>query len=208
MIAPHADDETLGAGALIAEAAAENRLVAVAYLTDGAGSHPHESSSSRARLKAMRRVEAAKACRLLGGQGSTPPVFLDWPDAGPLSPEAPAYKASVRRLASLCRLRRADAIAVTASDEPHCDHAAAFALAVAVSRAALRPIAVFEYVVWSEVAPAGPVFTTRPMRSGQRRAALAAHRSQMTPAFGDGFRLPESQRAMAVQDRLYLKVRA
>jgi len=207
VIAPHADDETLGAGALIAQAAADGRLAGVAYLTDGTASHPHPTSGSRARLKALRRAEAVNACRILAGHNSRPPIFLDWPDAGPLTSGTPEYAASVRRLASLCRRAQVDAIAVTAAAEPHCDHAAAHDLAVAVARAALRPVAVFEYVVWSETAPTGPAFLTRPMSPGRRRRALAAHRSQLTPAFGDGFRLPASQRAMAPNDRLYLKVR-
>ncbi|WP_312082777.1 PIG-L family deacetylase, partial [Brevundimonas sp.] len=39
VIAPHADDETLGAGALIRQAAETGRLAGVVVLTDGAGSH-------------------------------------------------------------------------------------------------------------------------------------------------------------------------
>lgn len=205
VLAPHADDETLGAGALIAEAAAGDRLVGVAYLTDGTGSHSHDGPASRARLKALRRNEATKACRILAGVDRAPPIFLDWPDAGPLRPGEPAYETSVRRLAALCRRKRVDAIAVTASGEPHCDHAAAFDLAVAVTRRALRPIAVFEYVVWSDALPPGRAFSTRPIAPGRRRAALAAHRSQLTPAFGEGFRLPVRQMTMPARDRLYLR---
>lgn len=208
VIAPHADDETLGAGALIADASADGRLVAVAYLTDGTGSHPHDGPASRARLKAMRRAEAREACRRLSGPKPIDLLFLDWPDAEPLTPGASAYEVSRRHVAALCRRERVDAIAVTAADEPHCDHAAAFQFAVAVSRSALRPVAVFEYLVWSTVRPSGRVFATKPIMAGRRRAALAAHRSQLTPAFGEGFRLPEHQRVMSTRDRLYLKGRS
>lgn len=208
VIAPHADDETLGAGALIAEAAEQGRLAGVVYLTDGTGSHPHADAASRARLKALRRVEALKACRILTGGRDCPLIFLDWPDAGPLVPESAGHQTSVQQLAALCRRRRVDAIAVTSEVEPHCDHAAAGRLAVAAARAALRPVAVFDYLVWSETAPPGPVFSTRPINPGRRRAALAAHRSQLTPVFGEGFRLPSPRQHMPARDRLYPRARS
>lgn len=206
VLAPHADDETLGAGALIAEAAADARLAGIAYLTDGTGSHPHRDAASRARLKAVRRTEAAAACRILTG-GPCRPIFLDWPDAQPFRAGSAAWRASILRLTSFCRRERVDAIAVTAADEPHCDHSAAAALANAVAAAALRRVAVFEYCVWGRPPGAAQVFETRPMAPGRRRSALAAHRSQLTPLFGDGFRLPVHQQAMADRDRLYLRSR-
>lgn len=205
VIAPHADDETLGAGALIAEAAAANRLAGVAVLTDGTGSHPHADGRSRTRLAAMRRAEAGAACRILAGPGCRP-IFLDWPDAHPPESGSDAWRDTVRALASLCRREGVDAIAVTASVEPHCDHAAASHLAQAVAAAALRPITIFEYCVWGAAPPARCV-VTRPLAPGRRRAALAAHRSQLTSAFGNGFSLPDAQRAMADRDRLYLRTR-
>jgi LmbE family N-acetylglucosaminyl deacetylase len=206
VLAPHADDETLGVGALISEAAFEGRLAGIAYLTDGAGSHSHSDAASRSRLKAVRRVEAATACRRLT---RTPlaPLFLDWPDAQPFEPGSPSWRAALLRLTSLCRRERVDAIAVTASAEPHCDHAAAGDLAQAVAATALRPVAVFEYCVWGDPPVTSRVFVTRAMEPGRRRSALAAHRSQLTPLFGVGFRLPLHQQAMPDRDRLYLRSR-
>ena len=206
VLAPHADDETLGVGALIAEAALEDRLAGIAYLTDGTGSHPHETSQSRARLKAMRRVEASAACRILT-KGPLAPIFLDWPDANPFEAGSSGWRATILRLASFCRRERVDAIAVTASTEPHCDHAAAGHVAQVVAAAALCPVAVFEYCVWGDPPANARAFTTRPLAPGRRRSALAAHRSQLTPLFGDGFRLSPEQRAMPARDRLYLRSR-
>lgn len=203
VLAPHTDDETLGAAALIAQAVADDLLAGVVYLTDGVGSHPHADRASRARLGAARRTEGRAALRRLGAK--TTPLFLDWPDAGPALAGSPAFEEAKRRLASLCRARRVDAIAVTAAQEPHCDHAAACELARAVACVAIRPLAVFEYVVWGE--PPSPrthdAFFTAPMLPGPRRAALAAHRSQLTPLLGRGFSLPAQQRRMADLDRLY-----
>lgn len=199
VLAPHADDETIGAGALIAEAAAEKRLAAVAFLTDGRASHGPDGPSD---LAAIRRREARTALRRLA-PGAPLPVFLDWPDAHPPTQGSPAWTLGVKRLENLCRTRRVDAIATTSALDPHCDHKAAAALARDVSAAARRPIEVFDYVVWAEHAPPGPAYRTEPTCLGPRRLALAAHRSQTTPLYGLGFRVPEWLMRMPDADLLF-----
>lgn len=204
VIAPHADDETLGAGALIHQAAESGRLAGVVVLTDGAGSHDHVDGSSRARLVGIRRLEAGRAVRRLAGADVPPPVFLDWPDAHPASPGSGVFAATARRLAALCRVRRVDAIAVTGPDEPHCDHQAAAELARHAARTARRPVAVFDYGVWGAASPAGRLrITTRPLKAGLRAHALSAHQSQLTLSFGRGFRLETDRRLRAASDTLY-----
>ena len=206
VIAPHADDETLGVGALIAQAARARRLGGVAYLTDGAGSHSHADQSSRNALVAMRRREAELSLRRLAGPTAPQPDFLDWPDAHPHPAGSPAFEATRRRLAALCRARRIDAIAVTAGHEPHCDHVAAHALAKAVAGSpGLGRISLFEYIVWADAPPqpGGRAVRTAAIAPALRRQALMAHRSQLGPAFGDGFTLPSWQIRMAARDRLY-----
>lgn len=204
VIAPHADDETLGAGALIHQAAEAERLAGVVILTDGAGSHDHPDLASRARLIRTRRLEAGRAVRRLAGNAAAPPVFLDWPDAQPASPGSMAFEATARRLAALCRERRVDAVAVTGPDDPHCDHQAAAQLANHAASMARRPLAVFDYVVWG-AAPSGAKLriTTRPLRAGLRAYALSAHQSQLTPMFGPGFRLETQRGLRAASDTLY-----
>jgi LmbE family N-acetylglucosaminyl deacetylase len=206
VLSPHADDETLGAGALIAEVAPEGRLAAIAYLTDGSGSHPHDDDASRRALIAIRRHEARRAIGRLAGRRAPPPVFLGWRDGTPFAETTPAFAATRDRIAALCRARRVDAIAVTAEGEAHCDHAAAFVLARAICGAARRPITLFEFTVWSDPPPGRTrTFHTRPMPMGLRRQALQAHRSQLTASFGQGFRLPADKVRMPARDRLYLR---
>lgn len=208
VIAPHADDETLGCGALIAEAAQNGRLAGVAFLTDGGGSHPTGSAQDRDRLVARRQQEARAALRILAPQAQ-PPIFLAWEDAAPYPTTAKARTHTVTRLLAFCRTHRVDAIAVTGRAEPHCDHVAAFEIADAVAKAATRPTFVFEYKVWATQRP-GPdydVVRTAPMQLGHRRRALAQHRSQLTPIFGAGFCVPEPMRKMPTSDLLYLKAR-
>jgi len=204
VIAPHADDETLGAGALIHQASAAKRLAGVVVLTDGAGSHDHPDLASRARLIRTRRLEAGRAVRRLAGAAAAPPVFLDWPDAQPASPGSMMFEATARCVAALCRDRRVDAIAVTAPEDPHCDHQAAAQLARRAAGIARRPVAVFDYVVWG-APPSGSKLriTTRPLRAGVRAYALSAHQSQLTPMFGPGFRLETQRGLRAASDTLY-----
>jgi LmbE family N-acetylglucosaminyl deacetylase len=208
VLAPHADDETLGCGALIADTAARGVFAGVVVLTDGAGSHSHDGPALRARLIAARRREAALAIRRLAGPSAPLPVFLDWPDAHPLAAGQPGFEMSLRRLAAICRARRVDALAVTAGLEPHCDHAAACVLAHAVVGAAMRPLQLFEYVVWDAEPPGAGyrALRTLPMPTGLRRHALAAHRSQLTSQFGSGFRLSEAKRRMPAFDLLYERI--
>ncbi|WP_395942876.1 PIG-L deacetylase family protein [Brevundimonas sp.] len=204
VIAPHADDETLGAAALIRTTAREHRLAGVAFLTDGAGSHPHKDARSRARLIAQRQSEARTALRRLAGDRGGAPVFLGWPDAEPAAPGEPRFEAAARRLAWFCRQRMVDAIAVTALNEPHCDHAAAAKLARAVVQRAIRRVHLFEYVVWGAAPQAAQLRLSTPMLKGGARAhALSAHRSQRTPLFGAGFRLEGGGDNRDSADQLY-----
>lgn len=209
VLAPHADDETLGCGALIATAARSGSLAGVAILTDGAGSHHHADDASRARLITARRAEAALAVRRLAGPSAAAPLFLGWPDARPFAVGSTGFDRSRLRLGGLCRRLAIDAIAVTARHEPHCDHEAAWELARAVSESAVRPVSVLEYIVWADTPPGAGyrALRTAAMPLGVRSRALAAHRSQITPLFGDGFRLSREKLRMPAFDLLYERTR-
>lgn len=200
VISPHPDDETLGAGALIAQTAREGRLAGIVYLTDGSGSHPVAGGA----LTRIRRREASLAIRRLTGNAIAP-VHLDWRDASPYGPGERGFEMSCRALVALCHARRVDVLAVTASHEPHCDHSAAAQLAQAVRSAARRRLRVVEYLVWGDepVMASMSRVATAPMAQGIRRRALFAHRSQLTGGHGPGFRLPRSAARMPSRDILY-----
>ncbi|WP_088185378.1 PIG-L deacetylase family protein [Sphingobium sp. Z007] len=206
ILAPHPDDETLGAGALIAQTARDARLAGLVYLTDGSGSH--ETAPGRSgRLVCTRKREAAIALHRLTGNRRQAPLHLDWKDAAPARLQDPAFEQAARQLSVLCRRLRVDAIAVTASHEPHCDHEAAARLAYAVEKRARGRLVVAEYVVWAQAPDPRThrALRTAPMLRGRRRQALAAHRSQLTASHGPGFRLPAARRAMPSSDVLYLR---
>lgn len=203
VLAPHPDDETLGAGALIDQAARSRRLGGIVYLTDGTGSHPPGTVG----LAIARRREAGHAIQRLAGR-RIPIDWLGWRDAHPHEEDSMPFLRDAQRLGSLLRRRRIDAVAVTGPRETHGDHVAAYRLASAACRAARRSIALFAYDVWSDGAPAsGRQFRTHAMALGRRRQALHAHRSQLSNVYGEGFRLPPEKRRMAGSDRLRLQVR-
>ena len=209
VIAPHADDEILGCGALISDVSKDGRIAAIAFLTDGAGSHPCATETDSRTLAALRRREARAAIRVIWPSASAP-IFLDWPDAHPHALGSLVFEATAVRLARLCDRFGVDAIAVTGRDEPHCDHVAAFHIAQGAASRAMRPTRLFEYVVWAPYAPGRDFIAvkTAPMAIGKRKAALAQHRSQMTPMAGDGFRVPSAMRDMPACDILYTRRQA
>lgn len=200
VFAPHPDDETLGAGALITHCAAHDRLGGIVFLTDGTGSHPEGTP----RVAAIRRKEARNAVGRLGAK-AIPTIWMGWRDAHPYPTDSKAFARGADRLAALLRWHRIDAIAVSDKSEAHCDHVAAYRLAEAALRRVRRPIALFAYHVWSEALPRARCIVTPVMPVGQRRHALLAHRSQLSPVIGKGFRLPPEKLRMAGQDVLTLR---
>lgn len=205
VLAPHPDDETLGAGALIHHASRIGRLAGVVFLTDGAASHPTVDAEARMRLTRLRQDEATAALGLLCGHEAVAIDHLGWRDAHPFAVGSAEFDDTVARLVSICRERGVSALAVTADHEPHCDHAAASHVAAAV--ATVLDIDIFDYLVWGEGDPPDcqTVITTPPMPASLRAQALAAHASQLTDVAGPGFRLDAERLAMSHYDRLYLR---
>jgi LmbE family N-acetylglucosaminyl deacetylase len=203
ILVPHPDDETLGAGQLICALVDAGRPPQVVYLTDGAASHPDSPTWPRQRLAARRRREARAALADLMGPRAPAPVFLDWPDAEPLREGDEGFDRSAQRLAGLMRRDRLCAIATTWAHEPHCDHAAAAALARAAARRAGPQVQLYVYLVWGWGRPeaaglAGDralVLTPRARHRWARRRALSRHRTQLGAVITDSvdaFRLPAS----------------
>ncbi len=207
ILAPHPDDETLGAAGLIAALAARGHPAWVAFLTDGSASHPGAPDWPPRRIARRRADEARLALRALGAPaGHT--LHLGWRDAAPHGPEAPEFARTCRALLGFCRRRGIRSVAATWRGEAHCDHAAAYGLAAALTRSARGRIALFEYLVWGwadpdlligsrgfrrfAIGPSGPFI--------RGRNAIRRHRSQMSDVIRGAeaaFRLPHHIAALA-----------
>jgi len=183
VLAPHPDDEVLGAGGLIAALADAGAGLRVVFVTDGSGSHPDAPGWSARRVAGTRAREAGAALRALGHGARA--VQLGWRDAAPPPPGSPAFAAAVRRLVALCRAERLTRVVASWEGDPHCDHQATALLARAVAaRLRVRPLF---YCVWGWTVPDLDA-RLRPMRAtslpvarwrGRQRRALACHRTQL-----------------------------
>lgn len=98
VVAAHPDDETLGAGGLLAELAAAGRPAEVVVVTDGAASHPGSPTLGASELAARRADEVRRAVALLSPD--SPVALLRHPD-GAVREARAAVTDDLRRLLSL-----------------------------------------------------------------------------------------------------------
>lgn len=211
VLAPHPDDESLGAGSLLAGLSAAGGRPLVAFLTDGSGSHREAPGWSEGRIGLTRAAEGRDALRRLGVRQS--PLRLQWPDTHPYAPGSEGFDTSVRALTAWGRHHRVHAIAVTWRGEPHCDHEAAAMLAETVAKRLYARL--FEYLVWGwtlpEIGHAVRCYRTHAInvaagRARQRRA-IAAHRSQLGSRITgarQAYRLPRSMVRLVDRPQLIL----
>ncbi|MHB1534160.1 MAG: PIG-L deacetylase family protein [Acidimicrobiales bacterium] len=181
VLAPHPDDETIACGITVMRKLSSGTSVTVVVVTDGAA---FPEGRQGADLAAIRRSELRAACAALG----LPPrdvLQLDLPDTR-LSEH---YDFLVRTLQGLFEQCRPDEVLVSASTDPHEDHAV-LGRAAREARLALQHRFTFrllEYPVWQwEWLRSWPKsLSGRPeiVRSGEfrkrKRAALAQYRSQL-----------------------------
>jgi LmbE family N-acetylglucosaminyl deacetylase len=201
VLSPHPDDESLGAGGLIAAACSAGQRVDVVLVTDGSASHPHSQQYPRERLIALRRSEIGAAVTLLG-LSPHHVRHLGLPDA-----KAPTagrvFDAAVAAIAEACITASAKSLFVTWDGDPHCDHVATARMAEAV-QGRLPQLKLWAYPIWGwHLEPSMQLDRDPPCgvrfeiiaQQHSKRAAIAAHVSQMTDLIDDdpnGFRFTEA----------------
>ena len=206
VLAPHADDESLGCGGLIASS--RGRPPIIVCVTDGTGSHRSSPTYPAARLRQVREAELCAAAAVLG-VASERVRFLGLPDAG-APREGPEFDDTAQRVATLVREHAIETVFATWLYDPHCDHEATARLGEAV--AAATGARLLFYPVWSWLLPAGqalPLTRIAGLRldvrsvQARKRAAIACHVSQYSDLINDdvrGFRLPAELLAVCDQD--------
>lgn len=122
VIAPHADDEVLGAGGTIARFAAEGARITVAILTAG---FPPDFPQGE---EEMIRQEAVAAHKILGVSET---VYLDFPAA---AIDSTPHRELNRAMASVYRQVSPDYVLVPFIGDVHLDHQAAFQSAMVMCR--------------------------------------------------------------------------
>lgn len=181
VVGAHPDDETLGAGGLVAQAHRLGLEVVVVVATRGERSHPGSPTHSPERLAALRADELAAATAALAPGAA--PVLLDLPDGALADREADLATA----LVDLVGDGRGTLLAATWRGDGHSDHeAAGRAAATAAARTGAR---LLEYPVWAwhwaEPAdlpwPAARRLDLSATDRAAKRDAVAAHRTQVAP---------------------------
>lgn len=191
VVAPHPDDETLGAGGLIHRCCQARREVVVVEVTDGDAADPLAGTTARDRLARRRRAEQREAVGRLGVEAGRL-HHLGFGDG-----DLPAHvEEIVRGLTPL--LDEATTVAVTLGADGHPDHAAT---ADAARQAAAKArCALLEYPIWAWHW-AGPGDAGLPWARGRslplddltrsvKRRAVDAYPSQTDDAVGGGPILP------------------
>ncbi len=142
VVAAHPDDETLGAGGLITEAARSALPVAVLVISAGEKSHPDSPTWSEDDLSAARRAEARRAIAVLAPDAVVRQLTV--PDGG-LARERATI---VEELAQLIGPSGAGTLLLAPwREDRHPDHAAAALAADTVARS--TGAVLLEYPVWA-----------------------------------------------------------
>lgn len=169
IVAPHPDDETIGAWGLMARLRQQGVRIRVLVVSDGAASHPGSLSWPPSRLVAARRGETRRAMRGLGIPAAAI-RFAGLPDGGLDS--CGLERALTRAIRTM---PPADLVVGPVEDDDHGDHRAV-ARAVRRCRFGSRPRLSLGYRVWPlDRRKVGPmrVLLRGAGRHAKRRAVLS-----------------------------------
>ncbi len=206
ILAPHPDDDILGAAALMRLANRRGIPFAVVFLTSGGASH-HHSDWPTDRLTQVRRAEARSALTVLLGF-APPTLFCDLPD-GELAESWDAQ--TILQIAAFCRTHDVHAAFVTDPNDDHDDHKAAFGIASVLWWMGVTG-ALWTMPVGSRIADIAPGDMFRALvvgnEAGRKRAAIDAHASQRGKVIAPdaGFTLTETMIAPFLEHEFYWPV--
>jgi LmbE family N-acetylglucosaminyl deacetylase len=193
VVAPHPDDETIGAFGLISALRRAGTDIRVLVATDGGASHPNSATWPRARLVRERKRETLNAMAAVGLTANAI-RFLPLPDG-----DLPAHARRCHRLIDreLRRARHLDLVVGPTQDDDHADHRI---VARAISASRLPGVRRLGYQVW----PAGAARRhRRTLQLGQgdrcaKRRVLRLYRTQTGRITDDptGFAMSRGQLAL------------
>ena len=191
VVAPHPDDESLGCGGALALLADAGQAVRVLFVSDGTGSHPHSRTHPPDVLRRLREREACAALVALGLSAGHA-RFMRLPDTRVPTPSTPGFAKAAARCAALLEDFRPETVLLPWRRDPHGDHRATWHLLKAATVG--RPPRFLEYPIWvwdlgAAADQPGPDVRGRRLEVGavlpRKRAAIAAHRSQLTDLISD-----------------------
>ncbi|MGI4894413.1 MAG: PIG-L family deacetylase [Janthinobacterium lividum] len=181
VVAAHPDDETLGAGGLIASAELLGAAIDVVVASDGEHSHPHSPTMSPAELAVLRAAEVERAVHSLAPGARV--HRLDLGD-GALVGGVDALRSAVQELVSAHSL-----VVAPWRGDAHPDHAAAAHAAGAAADAVGARFLEYPVWMWHWARPGDPrvpwtsavQLRLSPDVLQRKRSALAEHVTQVAP---------------------------
>ncbi len=189
VLAPHADDESLGCGGLVAALCEQGVPVHVWLVSDGTMSHPNSQAYPPEQRCALREAEFRQACAHLGVAAKSL-RFFRFPDTKVPLPGSKKFGAATKQLCQQLQALAPQTIFTPWRRDPHCDHQATTALILKAIEETNWPGTLYEYPIWLyELAQAGDaphpseveVFTFTLQEAWQRKkkTAIEAHLTQL-----------------------------
>ena len=204
VFAPHPDDESIGAGALLAAAARRGASITVIFITDGDNNPwPQRVARRRWRLTRrdhqrwgrLRRREARRALAELGVHRATS-VFVGLPDDGLATLEWQLRDTVLQIINEFAPTL----LVIPSIDDFHPDHRATHrAVLEALARYRGRqPDCILSYVVHGNATPESRSLTTGSDEMARKRSAIGCHRSQLLLSRGRFMRYAAREEQYAV----------
>lgn len=200
VVAPHADDESLGCGGVIALLRKYGQTVYILLLSDGTLSHPNSKEYPAEKLRDLREKELIDASSILGVAEENI-IFGRYPDRNVPVISDERFESAVKSISKMLDVIKPKSIFVPWRRDPHPDHKAAFQL---INSAETLNAKIYEYPIWlTELGQSGDEPTSQesmPFRLNissvlsKKQEAISQHRSQITDLIGDdpnGFRLSQ-----------------
>ena len=200
IVAPHADDESLGCGGLIALLQKYRQPVYILLVSDGTMSHPNSKEYPAEKLRDLRESELISAVKILGVPEENI-IFCRYQDRSVPSKGNDTFVRSVKSISAMLAMLKPQSIFVPWRRDPHPDHRATYQL---IDAAKTSESKIYEYPIWlqelglSEDEPS--IEEAMPFRLdissvlSLKLEAIAEHRSQITDMINDdpdGFRLSQ-----------------
>jgi LmbE family N-acetylglucosaminyl deacetylase len=200
IVAPHADDESLGCGGVISLLRKYGQTVYIVLLSDGTLSHPNSKEYPAEKLRDLREKELLDAAAILG-VSSENIIFCRYKDRNVPSTHHEKFDETVTNISKMINILKPDSIFVPWRRDPHPDHKAAFQL---ISSSDTLNAKIYEYPIWLEELGNTDDQPTNeesmPFRLNissvvnQKQDAISQHRSQITDLINDdpeGFQLSQ-----------------
>lgn len=203
VIAPHADDESLGCGGTIALLRQAGMPVHVLLVSDSSMSHPNSKKYPAEKLMQLRENELLSAVEVLGVPAGQV-YFTRLKDSRVPHQDHDDFNKAAQAIANIITNVRPQTILMPWRRDPHPDHRATWQLVQKAIDVTALSCRVLEYLVWLwERADAKDLPLPREMKTWKvdilsalnlKHRAIAAHVSQTTALIDDdpqGFTLSE-----------------